>query len=202
MSDIVFRRIHGRIVPIKKKKDSMKSEPGKGAAKIATGSVTGIIGAKLASKDLKKSFSFFRSSSQLRGAAQLSERGSKTYSKLIKKAAKKKLLGIKARNLSRSKFGLALGISTAVISSGVADFFSKESDLRDEVSGAVGTAAGVAIVSASARKFGIRARGLGELFAGFSIKGRSLSKRKIQDIAKTKFDPSRTRKSRQLDFGF
>lgn len=200
MSDIQFRRIRGRIIPIKKKKESMQSDSLKGSAKIAIGTALGITGSSLASKELKKSFSAFRESSNLRGIARLSEKGSKTFNKFIKLSAKQKIQGMKSAKLARTKFGLALGISTALISSGSSDFFNKDSDVRDEVSGAVGTVAGAGITYLTAKKFKIKATSLTDLFSGFSSRGSMLSRLKINKIAKTAYKGKKPKPGTQFEF--
>jgi hypothetical protein len=201
MSDIVFRRIRGRVVPIKKKKD-LESDPVKGSFKAAGGASIAIGGSLSATKSLEKSFKAFRKSSQFRGASKITTAGTGLHSKLIRLAAKSKLSGVRHRNVAKGKFGIALAASSFLISSGVSDFFKKDSDIRDEVSGAVGTAASAAAVSLTARKFGIRAKTVNDLFLGFARKGKKLSTKKIKDIASTKFDPSRKRKGTQLKFDF
>lgn len=201
MSDVKFVRIRGRIVPIRKK-DSNSADPQKGAIKTGGGVAIGIASAVSASKDLKRSFGFYNKTTNLRSASKLATFGSNTYSKLITKASKAKLSARTFRNLSRKKFGVGLAISTALISSGVSDFFRKDSDIRDEVSGAIGTAAGAAIVATTAKKFGIRASSVGDLFVGFNRIGRARSMDKIRRISKTKFKAGRVRKNTQLKFKF
>lgn len=201
MSDIVFRRVRGRIVPIKrKKKDSLQSEPVKGAVKVAAGSVIGIAGTRSASKELKKSFRLFRESAGLRGTAKLAKKNPNIYNTLIRSAAKSKLGGMKSAKLARGKFGIALGLSTTVLSSGVSDFFRKDSSVRDEISGIAGTAAGAGLVALTARKFKIKASNISDLFSGFSARGSRLTREKIKKISKTKYNPKRVRKGTQLKF--
>lgn len=200
MTDIVFRRIRGRIIPIKKKKDSNAADPVKGSAKIVTGSVIGAIGSKSSAKSLRESFNLFKNAAEMRGASRLAAKGSETANKFIRLAAKSKLSGIKARNISKTKFGLAVAVSSGIISSGVSDFFKKDSDVRDEVSGAVGTAASVAVVALTAKKFKIKASNLSELFTGFSKRGSMLSMKKINKIAKTAYKGKRPKPGTQMKF--
>lgn len=185
MSDVVFRRIRGRIVPIKKKKDSLEASPEKGAIKVASGGLLGVLGAKSATKDLKKSFKLFRRSAIFQGAASRQPLKSKKY-EMIKDAAKLKIKGRRLRNISKGKFGIAIGLSSALIGSGVSDFFRKDSDISDEIGNTVGAAAGAAIVTASARKFGLKAASVTDLFTGFASRGQRLSRQKIRQIRKAK----------------
>lgn len=199
MSDVIFRKINGRIVPIRKKDGS---NPTVGAGKIAAGTAIGYLGAKSATKDLKKSFSLFRKSAQITGLSKLAGAGSATRSKFIKNAAKFKLGGIRAAKISKTKFGLALGVSSLVIGSGVTDLFPSANEYKDEIGGAVGSAAGAVIAYKTGKKFGLKAKNISDLFAGFSRTGRAKSSKKVRDIAKTAFDPKNVRKGTQLDLGF
>lgn len=199
MSDVTFRRINGRIVPIRKKDGS---NPKLGAGKIVAGAAIGYLGAKSGTKDLKKSFSLFRRSSQILGLSKLAQQGSATRSNFIRKAAKFKLGAIKKTKISRTKFGLALGVSSIVISSGVTDLFEMDNQVKDEVGGVVGSVVGAAITYRAAKRFGLKARNVTELFTGFSRTGRMMSNKKIRKISKTAFDPKRVRKGTQLELGF
>lgn len=199
MSDITFRKINGRIVPIRKKDGS---NPTVGAGKITAGAAIGYLGASSATKDLKKSFSLFRKSAQITGLSKLAQAGSSTRSKFIKNAAKFKLGGIKKARISKTKFGLALGISSLVISSGVTDFFPSSNEYKDEISSAVGSVVAAGIAYKAGKKFGLKARNISDLFSGFSRTGRMKSGKKVRDIAKTAFNPKNVRKGTQLDLGF
>lgn len=204
MSDIVFRRIKGKIIPIKKKskEDKLKPDPIKGSLKVATGTGLAIFGGKSAAKDLSKSFKSFKLSAENRAISKLAHKGSATSSKFIKRSAIFKLAGRKLATKSRTKFGLALGLSGIVIGSGTSDFFRKDQELADEASGTIGTVVSAGVVGLAAKRFKLKAKSIDELFGAFKSRGRFLSKSKIEKIAKTKFDPNRPKKGRQLRFDF
>jgi len=193
-----FIRVKGRIIPIRGK----RAETKKGYAKISAGILAGGAGAASASKNLKSSFGSFRKSSEFLGLSRLVAKGSKTQSSFIKKAAVSKLRGIKLTNKARTKFGLAIGISSLLLGSGVNDLFKKDSNIRDEVSGIAGTVGAGLIVGAVGKKFGIKATGINELFSGFARQGRKLSKMKISRVSRTRFDSKRMRKGTQFEFKF
>lgn len=168
MSDIVFRRINGRIVPIKRKieeisdikkiakKTSRKDIPA--LATVGAGFGVSAGGGLYAGKMIKNSWNAYRSSAHLRGEIKVlkSIRPSASNAFLYKEASKFKLAG---KALATRGFGL-LAVSGLVGSSlagyGAYKYLDKKVDSTKAFSvastvGAVASGAGIAIFARKAK---------------------------------------------------
>lgn len=218
MSDIVFRRINGRIVPIKKK--GAQSDPLKKLSNlkrrkvtkddVKSASVKGIFGAGLsagsisyASKILKKSNKAFRESATTRAASKLVVgTGGNVKNKLIRESAKS---FIKGKSLSfKSKAVLAVGTGAAsVLFGSAATDITPFEDIGDEVGNIFGAATVAGASLFFGRKFKIKgARSVQDVFSGYAKRGQAMTSAKIRNIAKTAYDPRRVKKGTQFDLGF
>ena len=168
MSDIVFRRINGRIVPIKKKledvkeikttfkKTSRKDIPA--LATVGAGFGVSIGGGYQSGKIIRNSWNAYRSSAHLRGEIKTlkSIRPNINPAFLYKESAKFKLAG---KALATKGFGL-LAVSGLVGSSiagyGAYKYLDKKTDSAKAFSiastiGAVASSAGIAIFARKAK---------------------------------------------------
>lgn len=117
MSDLVFRRINGRIIPIKRKDLSLSGDHKKGVAITAGGGAVAIASGFAAAKIVRKATFSYRRSASLRGASLLAMKGSAKRSSLITAAAAAKVVG---KKLSNRGFGLLLAGTT--IGAGLASY--------------------------------------------------------------------------------
>lgn len=187
MSQIQFRKIRGRIVPIQV--DDDRSHPKRGAAKILAGTTIAATGSISGRKDLTKSYRQFRKAAIHRGFSRKENMFKFARELNRSKAAALKIAGKRSAIRARTKFGIAIGLGAALISSGTVDLFDPKSDIKDEVAGITGTVVTGGIVALAAKKFGIKATSVDKLFSKFATSGKKLSRLKTRSISgkSTKF---------------
>jgi hypothetical protein len=150
MSDLVFRRINGRIIPIKRKDLSVTKDQKKGIAITAGGGAVAMASGFAAAKIVRKATFSFRRSASLRGASLLAMKGSAKRASLITASAAAKVIG---KRLSNKGFGLLLigsslgaGIASYGVSKALGDNVSKERKIA--AAGTIGSiVAGLGIAS-------------------------------------------------------
>lgn len=109
MSDLVFRRINGRIIPIKRSSLKIKKDDYKGASQIGAGAAISAASGIYAAKAIRKANFFYGRSANLRGASKLAQAGSRIRSSLIKQSAISKLAG---KAFAKKGFGALLAGTT------------------------------------------------------------------------------------------
>ena len=195
---IIFRRIRGRIVPIR-----VKSEDLQGLSKFAGAGAVTLGSAFFAARSLKESNKLFNKSALIRGARRLGTPGSKTSIQLAKKASSAARLA--AKRLAKSRFSIFGGALAASIlaSSAVGDILaprvSEETKEVAQTIASIGSALTVAAVFGKVSKLrgfssslkasavsGSPDEQLGILFGKFSREGREKTRRLIEKIGKTK----------------
>ena len=180
MSDLVFRRIRGRIVPIKKKKESNKipSVDNTGKAAIAGGTALSIGSSVLAGKFINQSWKAYGRSANIRAGtkAMLNRVPKEIYSGQIKSAAAYKIAG---KSMARKGFGLlSFGITagSALAGYGVNRF----KNLDQEQSAALNTAITSGVASAGLYAFSRTSK-----LKAISKAITSLSKTPVRDFFKS-----------------
>lgn len=141
-NDLVFRRINGRIIPIKKSSLKIKKDDYKGASQIGAGAAISAASGIYAAKAIRKANFFFGRSANLRGISTLASKGSVTRTNLIRQSAVSK---IAAKGFARKGFGaLLIGTTVAagLASIGTARILNKRTS-EDKKIGAVGIAGSV-----------------------------------------------------------
>jgi len=200
--DVIFRRIRGRIVPIRR-----KNEDAKAALKLGAAGIIGSLAASFSSKQLKQSTKIFNKAALIRGARKLSQPGSQTSRMLAKKAV---LTSRKAAfKIGKSKFGIFGGALAASIftTSAVGDFLkprvSEETKEAFQTISSIGAALGtVALFGRKAKLRGFKSslkasvisgspdEQVGILFGKFSTTGRSKTARLIQKFIAARAKPN------------
>jgi len=211
--DVVFRRIRGRIVPIRRKKGS---EDLKAAAKFGLVGATAFGSASLASKQLKRSNIFFNKSALLRGTRTLSTPGSSTSRKLAASAGKAARFG--GKSLGKAKlltFGGAL-LSSIFAVSATGDILETRfsEGTKEAAQTAASIAAGLGTVALFGKKAGLRGfrssiresiksgstdEQIGVLFGRFAQGGRLKTRKLIEKMAATARRRKKKKEGVQLD---
>ena len=219
MSGIEFRRIHGRIVPIRRKEKGVSVEIGgkkveikrrsvtktditKAAVKVGFGSGIGYSSISSASNILKKSHKAFNEAARVRAASKLATVGSTTHRKLIKMAAKKTVSGRSFASKSRLILSLGVGAGSVLFGSAAADIVPLKG-LGEEAGGV----ASASFIGASAfvfgRRFGIKgARDLPSVFSAFSSAGQKRTRDLIRRAHSAAMKKTPVKKGTQLRFKF
>lgn len=151
MSQVTFRRIHGRIVPIKIS-DERKTGAKQVAAGVAVGTTAGILGSDMiqASAHAEKDARALGSKSRL--YQKLGDRGSlgKSYAnkKAIKAGKEAMQAAIKSKKFEKASFRIRSGgaiAAGALIGAGVHKLVGKETKHSEEIAGASAVAGGFAV---------------------------------------------------------
>lgn len=205
---VIFRRVNGRIIPIRRDTDK------EAVAKLAGSVGISVAGAAVSSNFLKKSNQAFKKSAFQRGARRLGKVGTSTSKRITEQVVKSNKLA--RRGLFKSKSVL---FASAIASSVLAGSASGEAlggrvneETKDAFSTGVSVIAGLGTVALFGKRAKLRGFGksireslksgsfdeqVGVLFGKFRTEGQQKSIKAIKKIART-----RRRKKGQLDFGF
>lgn len=200
MGDVIFIRRRGKIIPIRKKDiNKDRKRVLKGASKITGATGLALLAAKSATKDLKKSFSLFKTSSELRAISKHAKRGSFQRGRFIHKSAQSKIMAMKRTKIAKGKFGIGFTLASLAIGSGITDVFDPKFQYKDEISDVVTTGLLAGASMLVAKKFKVRAKNIDELFRKFGKRGEKLSRAKIKRISSAGVFPERFVGKGQLD---
>jgi hypothetical protein len=210
-NDLVFRRINGRIIPIKRSSLKIKKTDIEGAGAAVGGTAVSIASGVYAAKAIRKANFFFGRSASLRGASHLAGIGSATRSGLIRGASVAK---IAAKTLTRRGFGaLLLGTTAGGIAASWGTANLLKNRMSDEKKLAVaGTVASIASgigFAAFGRmtKIGTLAKlvkvtnpksTVSDAFSIYSREGAKKTMNTIKKYKATRYDASRLPKGTQL----
>jgi len=206
---VVFRRIRGRIVPIKQKLKNDEIIKGRGKTFVAASAVTAVGSGLAASKMFGTSNKYFRNSAELRAIRSLGTKGSSTSRKIAKKAvmfARKGGMFSKLAALTVDGGALA---ATTLGEIGIGKL-TKKYGVKEEAGEVIETIVGTALLSVPfllARK-GAGLKSIGKLIKkgglsnalksvkntpeAFTRVGKKRSARLISRLRVTKYDPARS----------